>query len=85
MARVKKELVLERETFVRDTFRAEPTKTVKEVNQLLKDKYGQTMGLGRLYTLRRETVVLPAVTFETIQEPGGEVGTKVLDKTGAVG
>ena len=66
--RISKELVKQREDVVVESFKSNPGLTVKEVNELLKSRYGMAMALGRIYALK-ELVVPPEVQGEpTVSE-----------------
>lgn len=70
MARLTKEVVLERENFVRELFRADPKKTGVAVQSELKTKYGRVMRPNRIYELRYEVwkeLAMPTDTTSDVE------------------
>jgi hypothetical protein len=55
--RLKRELVAERESFLKELFKNEPKTSAKDANEALKTKYGKYMRLQRVYDIKKEAVV----------------------------
>jgi hypothetical protein len=67
LMRLKRDLVIERETFAVELFKTDPTMTGLLANEHIKAAFGQYMRRPRLYTIRRTTLAQLA----TLQEPNG--------------
>ena len=54
--RLAKNVVQEREAFLTEMFKNDPTVTAKTANEALKTKYGTYMRLQRVYEIKRDAV-----------------------------
>lgn len=67
MSRLAKTVVTERETFVRDLFRANLGLTGKEVQDKLKEKFNKMMRPNRIYELKHEVAKETLGTEPTLE------------------
>lgn len=76
--RLKKEVVAEREQFVKDAVKADPTLTGVKLQELLQGKFGAKMRVNRLYDLKNEALAelkggASVPTVSTVEVPASTV------------